>query len=127
MFSLWKYPPPYRIDDSAVSKALFDLQQQQEQQAIALEQTKFNAWQTQQHALTQCRAELDQVQKYLAQLQVKQTHLQQELEQAFNLNQLHIELNQAPEQILQTLNELRQATQTAISLFDSENLRLTSH
>ncbi|MCF4534685.1 AAA family ATPase, partial [Acinetobacter baumannii] len=59
---------PYRIDDSAISKALFDLQQQQEQQAIALEQTKFNAWQTQQHALTQCRAELEQVQKYLAQL-----------------------------------------------------------
>lgn len=116
---------PYRVDDSAVSKALFDLQQQQEQQAVALEQTKFNAWQTQQHALTQCRAELEQVQKYLAQLQVKQTHLQQELEQGFNLNQLHIELNQAPEQILQTLNELRQATQTAISSFDSENVRLT--
>ncbi|NYB19103.1 MAG: AAA family ATPase [Acinetobacter baumannii] len=116
---------PYRIDDSAVSKALFDLQQQQEQQAIALEQTKFNAWQTQQHALTQCHAELEQVQKYLAQLQTKQSSLQQELKQAFNLNQLHIELNQAPEQILQTLNELRQATQTAISLFDSENLRLT--
>ncbi|MGY6581816.1 hypothetical protein [Klebsiella pneumoniae] len=67
----------------------------------------------------------DLPQKYLAQLQVKQTHLQQELEQTFNLNQLHIELNQAPEQILQTLNELRQATQTAISLFDSENVRLT--
>lgn len=116
---------PYRVDDSAVSKALFDLQQQQEQQAIALEQTKFNAWQTQQHALTQCRAELEQVQKYLAQLQVKQTHLQQELKQGFNLNQLHIELNQAPEQILQTLNELRQAAQTTISSFDSENVRLT--
>ncbi|MEX5753462.1 AAA family ATPase [Acinetobacter baumannii] len=116
---------PYRVDDSAVSKALFDLQQQQEQQAIALEQTKFNAWQTQQHALTQCRTELEQVQKYLAQLQVKQTHLQQELEQGFNLNQLHIELNQAPEQILQTLNELRQAAQTTISSFDSENVRLT--
>ncbi|MFI8009754.1 AAA family ATPase [Acinetobacter sp. ABJ_C4_1] len=116
---------PYRIDDSAVSKALFDLQQQQEHQAIALEQTKFNVWQTQQHALTQCRAELEQVQKYLAQLQAKQTHLQQELEQQFSLNELHIELNQAPEQILQTLNELRQAAQTAISSFDSENLRLT--
>ncbi|MBR7717984.1 AAA family ATPase [Acinetobacter nosocomialis] len=116
---------PYRVDDSAVSKALFDLQQQQEQQAVALEQSKFNAWQTQQHALTQCHAELEQIQKYLAQLQVKQTHLQQELEQGFNLNQLHIELNQAPEQILQTLNELRQATQTAISSFDSENVRLT--
>lgn len=116
---------PYRIDDSSVSKALFDLQQQQEQQAVALEQTKFNAWQTQQHSLTQCRAELEQVQKYLAQLQTKQSSLQQELEQTFKLNQLHIELNQAPEQILQTLNELRQATQTAISLFESENLRLT--
>lgn len=116
---------PYRVDDSAVSKALFDLQQQQEQQAVALEQTKFNAWQTQQHALTQCRAELEQVQKYLAQLQTKQSSLQQELEQTFKLNQLHIELNQAPEQILQTLNELRQAAQTAISSFDSENLRLT--
>ncbi|MFY7004388.1 AAA family ATPase [Acinetobacter pittii] len=116
---------PYRVDDSAVSKALFDLQQQQEQQAIALEQSKFNVWQTQQHTFTQCRAELEQVQKYLAQLQAKQTNLQQELEQAFNLNQLQIELNQAPEQILQTLNELRQATQTAISSFDSENLRLT--
>ncbi|RSO32487.1 AAA family ATPase [Acinetobacter lactucae] len=116
---------PYRVDDSAVSKALFDLQQQQEQQAVALEQTKFNAWQTQQHALTQCRAELEQVQKYLAQLQTKQSSLQQELEQMFKLNQLHIELNQTPKQILQTLNELRQATQTAVSSFDSENLRLT--
>lgn len=116
---------PYRVDDSAVSKALFDLQQQQEQQAIALEQTKFNAWQTQQHALTQCLAELEQVQKYLAQLQTKQSSLQQELVQAFKLNQLHIELNQAPEQILLTLNELRQAAQTAINSFDSENLRLT--
>lgn len=116
---------PYRIDDSSVSKALFDLQQQQEQQAVALEQTKFNAWQTQQHSLTQCRAELEQVQKYLAQLQTKQSSLQQELEQTFKLNQLHIELNQAPEQILLTLNELRQAAQTAISSFDSENVRLT--
>lgn len=115
---------PYRIDDSAVSKALFDLQQQQEQQAVALEQTKFNAWQTQQHALTQCCAELEQVQKYLAQLQTKQSSLQQELDQQFSLNHLHIELNQPPEQILLTLNELRQAAQTAINSFDSENLRL---
>ncbi|ENU42763.1 AAA family ATPase [Acinetobacter seifertii] len=116
---------PYRVDDSAVSKALFDLQQQQEQQAVALEQTKFNTWQTQQQTLTQCSAELEQVQKYLTQLTAKQSSLQQELEQAFNLNQLHIELNQAPEQILQTLNELRQAAQTTINSFDSENVRLT--
>ncbi|MEH1712287.1 AAA family ATPase [Acinetobacter pittii] len=115
---------PYRVDNSVVSKALFDLQQQQEQQAVVLEQTKFNAWQTQQHALTQCRAELEQVQKYLAQLQTKQSSLQQELDQQFSLNHLDIELNQAPEQMLLTLNELRQAAQTAIISFDSENLRL---
>ncbi|MDP9803418.1 AAA family ATPase [Acinetobacter calcoaceticus] len=116
---------PYRIDDSTVSKALFDLQQQQEQQALTLEQTKFNAWQSQQHALTQCLAELEQVQKYLSQLNVKQANLQQDLVQQLSLNQLQIDLAQPPEQILQTLSELRQAAQIAISSFDSENLRLT--
>ncbi|MDS7932034.1 AAA family ATPase [Acinetobacter sp. V102_4] len=116
---------PYRIDDSTVSKALFDLQQQQEQQALILEQTKFNAWQSQQHALTQCRAELEQVQKYLSQLKAKQANLQQDLVQKLSLNQLQIDLAQPPEQTLQTLSELRQAAQIAISSFDSENLRLT--
>ncbi|SEO50297.1 SbcC/MukB-like Walker B domain-containing protein [Acinetobacter sp. yr461] len=116
---------PYRVDDSTVSKALFDLQQQQEQQALTLEQTKFNAWQSQQHALTQCRAELEQVQKYLSQLKAKQANLQQDLVQQLSLNQLQIDLAQSPEQTLQTLSELRQAAQTAISSFDSENLRLT--
>lgn len=116
---------PYRIDDSTVSKALFDLQQQQEKQALTLEQTKFNAWQSQQHALTQCLAELEQVQKYLSQLNAKQANLQQDLVQQLSLNQLQIDLAQPPEQILQTLSELRQAAQTAISSFDSENLRLT--
>lgn len=116
---------PYRIDDSTVSKALFDLQQQQEQQAVALEQTKFNAWQSQQHALTQCRAELEQVQKYLSQLKAKQANLQQDLIQQLSLNQLQIDIAQSSEQTLQTLSELRQAAQTTISSFDSENLRLT--
>lgn len=116
---------PYRIDDSTVSKALFDLQQQQEQQAVALEKTKFNAWQNQQQTLTQCRAELEQVQNYLSQLKAKQANLQQDLVQQLSLNQLQIDLAQPPEQILQTLNELRQAAQTSISSFDSENLRLT--
>lgn len=116
---------PYRIDDSTVSKALFDLQQQQEQQAVALEQTKFNTWQSEQQTLTQCRAELEQVQKHLSQLKAKQANLQQELVQQLSLNQLQIDLAQPPEQILQTLNELRQAAQTAISSFDSENLHLT--
>lgn len=116
---------PYRVDDSTVSKALFDLQQQQEQQAVALEQTKFNTWQSEQQTLTQCRAELEQVQKYLSQLKAKQANLQQDLVQQLSLNQLQIDIAQPPEQILQTLNELRQAAQTTISSFDSENLRLT--
>ncbi|MBJ9703753.1 AAA family ATPase [Acinetobacter calcoaceticus] len=116
---------PYRIDDSTVSKALFDLQQQQEQQAVALEQTKFNVWQSEQQTLTQCRAELEQVQKHLSQLKAKQANLQQDLVQQLSLNQLRIDLAQPPEQTLQTLSELRQASQTSISSFDSENLRLT--
>ncbi|EEY79097.1 exonuclease SbcCD, C subunit [Acinetobacter calcoaceticus RUH2202] len=116
---------PYRIDDSTVSKALFDLQQQQEQQALTLEQTKFNTWQSEQQTLTQCRAELEQVQKHLSQLNAKQANLQQDLVQQLSLNQLQIDLAQPPEQTLQTLSELRQAAQIAISSFDSENLRLT--
>lgn len=116
---------PYRIDDSTVSKALFDLQQQQEQQAVALEQTKFKAWQSEQQTLTQCRAELEQVQKHLSQLNAKQANLQQDLVQQLSLNQLQIDLAQPPEKTLQTLSELRQAAQTSISSFDSENLRLT--
>ncbi|MGB9040657.1 MAG: AAA family ATPase, partial [Acinetobacter calcoaceticus] len=116
---------PYRIDDSTVSKALFDLQQQQEQQAVALEQTKFNTWQSEQQTLTQCRAELEQVQKYLSQLKAKQANLQQDLVQQLGLNQLQIDIAQSSEQTLQTLSELRQAAQIAISSFDSENLRLT--
>jgi exonuclease SbcC len=124
VFSLWKHHHPYRVDDSAVSKALFDYSNSKSNKL--LHSSKLNLMHGKPSNMHySVYAELEQVQKYLAQLQTKQSSLQQELEQAFNLNQLHIELNQAPEQILQTLNELRQATQTAISSFDSENLRLT--
>lgn len=51
---------PYETDDSALSKALFELQQQQEQQAILKEQEFLKIWQNSQQNLTKLNAELDQ-------------------------------------------------------------------
>uniref|UniRef100_UPI0019804724 hypothetical protein n=1 Tax=Vogesella mureinivorans TaxID=657276 RepID=UPI0019804724 len=52
---------PYKMDDSIVSKALFELQQQQEQQALLQEQDTFNIWQLSQQNLTQFNAEQEQL------------------------------------------------------------------
>ena len=52
---------PYKADDAAVSKALFELQQLQEQQAAQTEQDALKAWQLSQQQLTQLHAELAQL------------------------------------------------------------------
>lgn len=52
---------PYKADDAAVSKALFELQQLQEQQAAQTEQDTLKAWQRAQQQLTQLHAELAQL------------------------------------------------------------------
>lgn len=52
---------PYKADDAAMSKALFELQQLQEQQAAQTEQDALKAWQLAQQQLTQLHAELAQL------------------------------------------------------------------
>lgn len=52
---------PYKADDAAVAKALFELQQLQEQQAAQTEQDALKAWQLSQQQLTQLHAELAQL------------------------------------------------------------------
>ncbi|MEG2357903.1 AAA family ATPase [Acinetobacter sp.] len=52
---------PYKADDAAVSKALFELQQLQEQQAAQKEQNAFKAWQLAQQQLARLNAELAQL------------------------------------------------------------------
>ncbi|WP_174493236.1 AAA family ATPase [Acinetobacter sp. Marseille-Q1623] len=52
---------PYKVDDAAVSKALFELQQQQEQQAIIKEQEVFKIWQNSQQVFTKFKTEREQL------------------------------------------------------------------
>ncbi len=70
---------PYRQDDSSISKALFELQLQQEQQAELKEQEAFNAWQISLKALTEINTEMTQIQSHLQQSQEASILLQKEL------------------------------------------------
>ncbi|MDQ9020890.1 AAA family ATPase [Acinetobacter sichuanensis] len=79
---------PYKVDNSAVSKALFELQQQQEQQATAKEQEYFKNWQQSQQNL------------------VKSTTEQEQLEVALQLN-----TDKAMNSILKELNKQKQNAQ----------------
>ncbi|MFC2994484.1 AAA family ATPase [Acinetobacter sichuanensis] len=79
---------PYKVDNSAVSKALFELQQQQEQQATAKEQEYFKIWQQSQQSL------------------VKSTTEQEQLEVALQLN-----TDKAMNSILKELNKQKQNAQ----------------
>ena len=82
---------PYREDESPVSKALYALQQQQEQQALRQEQQCFQLWQTTQQQFTQLQSEQKQRQTALQQTQEKLNTQQQELQQY--LTQTHIQLD----------------------------------
>ena len=62
---------PYKEDQSVISKSLFNLQQQQEQQAIEREQATFKIWQEQQFRLTQLQTEHTQTETTITQLTTK--------------------------------------------------------
>ena len=72
---------PYREDASPISKALYELQQQQEQQAIQQEQQYFQHWQTIQQQLTQIRTEQNQLQLTSQQVSEKLNIQNNELQQ----------------------------------------------
>jgi len=73
---------PYKNDESHVSKALFELQQQQEQHAIQKEQENFQRWQIAQQQATKAQSELDQlknsIQNNLEKLAIQQKELAQQ-------------------------------------------------
>lgn len=59
------------MEDTALSKALFELQQQQEQQATLKEQNCFDGWQQAQQQLTKLNTEIEQRQTLIQQLSEK--------------------------------------------------------
>ncbi|WP_445404532.1 AAA family ATPase [Acinetobacter vivianii] len=128
---------PYREDESPVSKALYALQQQQEQQALQQEQQCFQLWQNTQQQFTQLQSEQKQRQTALQQTQEKlnaqQLELQQYLTQShiqldFNLAQHELEASlkhlsaqsiQTKQQVDQELQQLNQANKQQFNLNQS--------
>ncbi|NNG75002.1 AAA family ATPase [Acinetobacter sp. ANC 4277] len=103
---------PYKTDQSIISKTLFNLQQQQEQQAIELEQTTFKIWQDQQLRLTQLQTEHTQTETTIIQLTTKLEATKDALEQLFKVAALQLNL----EQPQQRLNEEFLTAQTQLKL-----------
>ncbi|WP_109440158.1 AAA family ATPase [Acinetobacter haemolyticus] len=139
---------PYRDDENQISKALYTLQQQQEQQAIQQEQQCFQLWQKAQQHFTQSHTEQDQLRQHLQQLNDKlQTHdqvLQQHLSQTniqldFNLTEhdstensirakmqaFVLEASQAQQQLEKELQKLNQANKEQHVL--NQNIQNTCH
>lgn len=134
---------PYRDDESQISKALYALQQQQEQQAIQQEQQLFQLWQKAQQQFTQSHTEHNQLQQQLQQLHDKlKTHdqlLQQHLSQLniqldFNLTEhdittkmqsLVLETSQTQQQLEKELLQLNQANKDQHALH--QNIQNTRH
>ena len=96
---------PYRDDENQVSKALYELQQQQEQQAIQQEQQCLQLWQTTQQQLTQISAEQVQLQHSLQQLNEKSERQKNELQQHLTLSELVLDLTHPQQEILTTLQQ----------------------
>ncbi|MCH7336354.1 AAA family ATPase [Acinetobacter sp. NIPH 2699] len=90
---------PYRDDESQVSKALYELQQQQEQQAIQHEQQCFQLWQNAQQQLTQTRAEQIQLQNTLQQLSEKLKTQDHQLQQHLVQSNIQLDFNLAQNEI----------------------------
>lgn len=104
---------PYRDDESPVSKALFALQQQQEQQALQQEQQCFQQWQHTQQQFTQLQFEQKQQQNALQQAQNKLNTQQQELQHYLAQTQIQLDLNVAQPELEVYLQGLStQSTQT---------------
>ena len=108
---------PYKNDESQVSKALFELQQQQEQHAIQKEQENFQRWQMAQQQATKAQSELDQLKNNI-QSNIRKLEIQQnEIAQQFSNLQIQINLEQSAhdieKQALEALTQFKNAKQAS--------------
>jgi len=106
---------PYKNDESQVSKALFELQQQQEQHAIQKEQENFQRWQMAQQQATKAQSELDQLTNSI-QSNIRKLEIQQnEIMQQFSNLQISINFEQSAhnieKQVLAALTQFKNAKQ----------------
>ncbi|MFW1983333.1 AAA family ATPase [Acinetobacter guillouiae] len=112
---------PYHLDDSAVSKALFELQQQQEQQATLKEQETFNLWQAAQQDLTKLSVEQQQLKTTLQNVTEKTSVIQQLCIEQGQSAQIPLNLTQTQSEIKQQLEQLTQQYQLDIQQFEMQS------
>ncbi|MCH7310594.1 AAA family ATPase [Acinetobacter sp. ANC 4805] len=119
---------PYRDDASQLSKALYELQQQQEQQAIQQEQQCFQLWQNTQQQFTQIRTELTQLQSAMQQADDKFKLQHQELVKhaaqfdiQLDLTQPHAEITVAQQQWTSEATQLKQQTEIELQQLHQAN------
>lgn len=90
---------PYRDDQNLVSKALYELHQQQEQQASQKEQQHFNEWQTTQQQLNQIQARFKELNSSCVRNQEKFNEQQHVLVQANQQLDISLNLTEAPSEL----------------------------
>ena len=112
---------PYHRDDSAVSKVLFELQQQQEQQATLKEQETFNLWQAAQQNLTKLSVEQQQLKTTLQNVTEKITVIQQLCIEQGQSAQIALNLTQTQSEIKQQLEQLTQQYQFDIQQLEAQS------
>lgn len=115
---------PYQVDDSAVSKALFELQQQQEKQAEIKEQQAFKTWQSSQLTLTKLNADIEQLKHQILQCNEKSTTLKNDLLQQAKAIHIQIDLEQAQPNIDMQVEQFSLTLQTEIQTLDQEDQKL---
>ncbi|MEG0604330.1 MAG: SbcC/MukB-like Walker B domain-containing protein, partial [Acinetobacter sp.] len=113
---------------SQLSKALYELQQQQEQQAIQQEQQCFQLWQNKQQQFTQIRTELTQLQsamqqandKFKLQHQELVTHIAQ-FDIQLDLTQPHAEITTVQQQYISETTQFKQQIEIELQQLHQAN------
>lgn len=112
---------PYHLDDSAISKVLFELQQQQEQQATLKEQQTFNLWQAAQQNLTKLSVEQQQLKTTLQNVTEKIAVIQQLCIEQGQSAQIPLNVTYTQSEIKQQLEQLTQQYQFDIQQLEAQS------
>lgn len=112
---------PYKVDDSAVSKALFKLQQQQEQQATAKEQEFLKIWQQYQQHLTKLSTECEQLKVSIQNATNKISNAQKALLEQTQIANIHIDFAQTQVEITAQLSQITAQFQTDLQQLEMQS------
>ncbi|WP_353143817.1 SbcC/MukB-like Walker B domain-containing protein [Acinetobacter pragensis] len=115
---------PYKVDDTAVSNALFELQLQQERQAVQKEQEALKAWQLAQQQLTTLNAELIQLKAAIQNISNKAAAAEKDLTELCATAKIQLDLTQPQTEAAAQLNQFHQNYSLEIHQLEDQSNRL---